>query len=402
MLEVLEALCQQPIASRSELVEVTGLSPATISRTVAHLRREGLVTERDVAGQGVGRPPRVVQLRSRAAHVLGIDAGGSRVRVVLSDLEGRVQARVTRNVRAARRPGAVIDTIGGMARELGKQVGGRVIAAAAGVSGIVDAVQGTVLLSPDLPALNGTPTVQMLEEALGVPTMIDNDDLLAAMGEAAFGAARGCTEVAFLSLGYGLGAGLIIGGYPVRGARSSAGAIAYLTPGRLEDRASGRAIPRQYLERRSIGPPSGRRPRMAAERVFALAKDGDTVARDVVEEAIDAWGDLVVDVAALLDPQVIVLGGGLARSQEDIVDRLAVRLDKALPFPPRLAASDLGEDAVALGAASLALTLAQRRLAGSYQGHARTGMSRSGPLAEEPMSPLRAARSILAEHGEHR
>lgn len=368
MLEVLEVLCQRSVVSRSQLVEVTGLSPATISRTVALLRRQGLVTEREVVGQGVGRPARVVHLQAEAAHVLGIDAGGSRVRVLLSDLEGNIQRRVTRNVRAARRPEEIVGAIGELAREVGELADGRVIAAAAGVSGIVDAPRGTVLLSPDLPALSGTPTVQMLEEALGVPTVIDNDDLLAAMGEVAFGAARGCTDVAFISLGHGLGAGLIVGGQPVRGARSAAGAIAYLAPGGLEERVSGRAIPRRYLQRRSIRTPSGRKPQMSAERVFALATDGDAVARDVVDEAITAWGDLVVDVAALLDPQIIIVGGGLARSQSDVLDRLDGRLNEALPFPPRLVASDLGEDAVARGAVSLALALAQRKLAGKSVG----------------------------------
>lgn len=395
VLEVLEVLCQRSVASRSLLAEMTGLSPATISRTIALLRKDGLVIEREVVGQGVGRPARVVHLRAQAAHVLGIDAGGSRVRVLLSDLEGKVHRRVTRSVRAARRPEDVVDAIVELAGEVRDQAGGRVIAAAAGVSGIVDAPKGTVLLSPDLPTLSGTPTEHMLEQALGVPTVIDNDDLLAAMGEVAFGAAQGCTDVAFISMGHGLGAGLIVGGQPVRGARSSAGAIAYLAPGRLEDRASGRAIPRRYLQRRSIRTSSGRQPQMSAERVFALAKDGDAIARDVVEEAITAWGDLVVDVAALLDPQIIVVGGGLARSQSDVLDRLDVRLNDALPFPPRLVASDLGEDAVARGAVSLALTLARRRLAGQPSG---LGLDRNtgGLVTRGPMVRDAIARSDLS------
>jgi predicted NBD/HSP70 family sugar kinase len=201
----------------------------------------------------------------------------------------------------------------------------------------------------------------MLAESLDMPVAIDNDDLLAAAGEAAFGAARGCTEVVFLSLGLGLGAGLLVGGRPVRGVRSAAGAIAYLAPGMLQDRASGRAIPRRYNERR--GERAGT-PRRTAKRVIELASTGDDDARAVVADAIEALGSLAVNVGALLDPEVIVLGGGLARGIPGLVEALAGRLRDALPFPPRVALSELGEDAVARGAGTLALTLGQRQLAG--------------------------------------
>jgi predicted NBD/HSP70 family sugar kinase len=367
-LDVLEALCRTPESSRASLAETTGLSPATISRAVAHLRREGLVEERDVAGGGVGRPPRVVRLRPDAAHVVGIDAGGSRVRVVLTDLEGHVLARATGAVASTKRIDAFARSIARLVGEVSQRADAHVVAGGAGISGIVDAAAGRVLLSPDLPALAGREVAARLSVALGVPVSIDNDDLLAAAGEAASGAARGCTEVAYLSLGHGVGAGLVVGGRPVHGARSSAGAIAYLAPDRLEERASGRAIPFRYLERRGAKVPG-----LRAERVFELASAGDVDARAVVEDAVLALGDLVVDVAALLDPEVIVLGGGVVRGQPALRDRLAERLVEALPFPPRLVVSELGEDAVARGAASLALTLAQRRLSGGSAEPGRLG-----------------------------
>jgi predicted NBD/HSP70 family sugar kinase len=360
-LDVLAVLCRMPVASRADLVSMTGLSPATISRAVAHLRREGLVRERTVPGRGVGRPPTVVQLEPEAASVLGIDAGGSRIRVLLTDLEGRVQARATRVLRATKRVDTVVRTIADVVRSVTDRAPGRVVAGAAGISGIVEHDAGQVLLSPDLPGLNGKPVAALLSDQLGIPVTVDNDDLLAAVGEAAFGAAQGCADVVFLSLGHGLGAGLIVDGHPVRGARSSAGAIAYLAPGRLEDRASGRAIPSRFLERRAVreSAPTA----VTAERVFELAHGGDRDATAVVDEAVDALGDAVIDVAALLDPDIVVLGGGLV-AEVGLVERLQRRVSSALPFPPRLVSSVLGEDAVARGAASVALAHAQRALAG--------------------------------------
>jgi len=361
--DVLETLCREPTASRAQLTARTGLSPASISRAVAELRDAGLVVERPLSRAGVGRPPRVVQLRSNAAHIVGIDAGGSRLRVVLADLEGNLVARATATVRSTARAGQLIGSMQRRVRSLIDGARVRVVAAAAGVSGIVDAERGTVLLSPDLPGLNGKPVAAMLSDALAMPVAIDNDDLLAAVGETAFGAASGCSEVAFLSIGYGLGAGLLVGGRPVRGARSSAGAIAYFGSRQLGDRASGRGIARRYRDLRGMRDAA----RLTAERVFELAAQGDADARSVVEEAIEALGDAVSDVAALLDPQIVVLGGGLVRGQPAIVELLSRRL-RVLPFPPRLVASELGEDAVARGAGRLALGLAQHRLAGTDRG----------------------------------
>jgi len=346
------------------------LSAASISRAMSQLRRAGLVEERSEPASRVGRPPRVVRFQPEAAHVVGIDAGGASLRVVIVDLVGRPVGRHSVTLRGATQGSAIVRRIAEVVHALVERTGAKPVAAAAGVSGIVDAARGTVLLSPDLPGLNGRDVAGMLGDHLGVPVAVDNDDLLAAAGEVAFGAAEGCTEVVFLSLGVGLGAGLLVGGRPVRGVRSSAGAVAYLTPGRVEDRASGRAIPRRYNERR--GERAGA-PRRTAKQVIGYATDGDPDARAVIDDAIDAIGDLAIDVGALLDPEVIVLGGGLASGIPALAEAVAERLRAALPFPPRVVLSRLGEDAVARGAGSLALTLGQRQLAGIAAGPGRLG-----------------------------
>jgi len=363
---ILEELRQRISASRTELGELTGLSAATISRAISKLRREGLIDERPGDATGPGRPARIVELRTDVAHVLGIDAGSSRIRAVVTDLDGSIRASATSVVRGTDEGVSVIEAIAHTAKQALDQVGRRsVLAAAAGVSGIVDRSEGRVLLSPDLPGLEGEALAGRLEDLLGLPTAIDNDDLLAAVGEAAFGAAEGCSDVVFLSLGYGLGAGLIVGGRPVRGSSSAAGAVAYLAPGRLETRASGRVIPTRYLDRVARRSPDGLRPptKIDAEEVLRRAGQGDAVAEAVVRDVLDALGDLVVNVAALLDPEVIVIGGGLTRGSRDFVEPLEDRLRNAVPYPPRLLRSALGDDAVARGAAVLALSIAKHRLA---------------------------------------
>ncbi|MEI8332974.1 MAG: ROK family transcriptional regulator [Chloroflexota bacterium] len=381
---ILEMLRGGSPASRAELAERSGLSPATVSRAVDRLRADGFVREVAIAPAGLGRPPRLVELRPEAAYVVGVDAGGSMLRAVLADLDGTVCGRAARPASDPDDLGAILRDLAQVVRDVEVAAEGRpILAASAGISGIVDHAAGSVLLSPDLPGLDGAPIAALLGDVLGVPVIVDNDDLLAAIGEAAVGAARGCTDVAFLSLGYGLGAGLIVDGRPVRGASSAAGAIAYLAPGRLEERASGRPIPDRYrealraAERRSPGADRPRArsgevaadaayaPHLDARGVFELAAGGDPIAMAIVADVADALGELVVNVAALLDPEVVVLGGGLVANGAILVDPLARRLAEALPFPPRLVGSALEGAAVVHGGVSVALAAAKQRLAGA-------------------------------------
>jgi predicted NBD/HSP70 family sugar kinase len=369
---ILEILAHRPRADRAELVDATGFSPATVGRAVSRLRRDGILREWAGTAVGVGRPPRFVELDGRSAFVIGIDAGGHTLRAALGDFHGTIRGRTARPIRDPTDRGALLDDLVALVDELVDGLERSALrAVVVGVSGIVDHAGDRVLLSPDLPGLDGGPVAAVLQERLDVIAAIDNDDLLAAVGEAAAGAAIGCRDVAFLSLGYGLGAGLILGGRPIRGASHAAGAIAYLAPGRLEDRASGRAIPARYraaLVEPGVAQAPGVQPTVGDARVvFELAAAGDPIAGRVVTEVVTDLGDLAVDVAALLNPEVIVVGGGLADAGPALFGPLEQRLRAALPYPPRLVPSALGDAAVLQGAVSLALALARRGLAGRDQ-----------------------------------
>jgi predicted NBD/HSP70 family sugar kinase len=362
---VLEILAGRDGASRALLAELTGLSAATVGRSVDRLARMGILRERPLGPAGVGRPPRLVSLEPQAACVVSVDAGGRTLRAALADMSGSIRVRAARPVRDPVDRDALIDDLVDIVREVAADVSaGTVQAVTAGISGIVDPDGGRVLLAPDLPGLAGTSLGEALSRRLDRPVAIDNDDLLAAIGEATTGAAQGCRDVVFLSLGFGLGAGLIVGGQPVRGASHAAGAIAYLAPGRLEAIASGRGIAARYREAARRLPPDTGHIAGDARDVFSLAARGDLVAAEVVDDALAALGDLVVAVAALLDPEVIVLGGGLTDAGQALFGPLGHRLATGVPYPPRLAASVLGDGAVLQGAVSVALVLARRRLAG--------------------------------------
>lgn len=380
-LAILDLLRTRGPLERSRLAMLTGLSPSTVARALRRLRRNGLVWEHPGPAGVRGRPPLIVSLRPDAGRVVGIDAGASMLRAVAADLDGRIELRAARPARDPRDADALVADLIALIGDVSADLDRPTLAVAAGVSGIVDARTGQVLVAPDLPGLAGRILTDELEARLGVAVAVDNDDLLAAIGEATEGAARGSRNVAFLSFGYGLGAGLIMDGRPIRGASSAAGALAFLAGGRLETRASGRWIPERYAEAAASDQASGpddHRPAAIADarRVFELGADGDPIAREVVAEAIEAIAEAALDVAALLDPEVVILGGGIASVPEVFV-RVDTLLRSTLPFPPRLVPSALEGAAVLHGSVALALDLARKTL-GSAAG--RGPRSRHRPL----------------------
>ncbi len=368
---LLDLLHERSGLSRAELAAESGLSPATVSRALTPLVRAGMVREIPVATEGPGRPARIVELRPEGALVVGIDAGGSMLRGVLADLGGTVHRKVARPARDPRDPDALIADLAGLFEAAVEGVDrDRVLAVAAGVSGIVDHAAGRVRMSPDLPGFDGVEVGARLAAALGVPVEVDNDDLLAAVGEAAVGAARGASDVVFLSLGYGLGAGILVDGRPLRGAGHAAGAIGALGSYRMDERASGRAIPGRYLAAlartgRAVDAGgampaatpgiAGVAPGLDARAVFELADAGDPVAGFVVADVTAAIATMASDVAAIADPEVVVLGGGLAANRPRLADDVARHLAASVPFPPRVVDSALEGAAVVHGAVALAL-----------------------------------------------
>ena len=236
---ILEALARRSRASRSELVQATGLSGATVGRTVDRLRREGVVREHPLEAVGVGRPPRVVELDGERACVVGIDAGGWMLRAPsrTSGARSGPGSRVRSGTRPTRAPWSTISSTSsstsgrrsGRERSWPRRPGSR-------ASSTTDPVGCSY--RPICRASTGS--TSRLPSRSGSASRSRSTTTTSSRRSAkrAVGAAIGCRDVVFLSLGFGLGAGIIVDGRPVRGVAHAAGAIAYLAPGRLEDRAS--------------------------------------------------------------------------------------------------------------------------------------------------------------------
>ncbi|MCY3561988.1 MAG: ROK family transcriptional regulator [bacterium] len=365
--------------SRADVARATGLSKPTVSTLVGELEGAGLVRMAD-AGRpsgGIGRPAALYELVPDSSLVVAADIGATKIIVGVADLLGRPVAEemLPTPPDASAAADAVVET----AQRLLEGIAGgssRLRAACVGVPGVYRSADDSVEMALNLPGFEGFAIRAHLTDRLGVPTQVDNDVNLAAVGEAGAGADRG--DFAAVSIGTGIGTGLIIGGELYRGGTGAAGELGSLIlPGlhgsaggdptaaghrsalvgraTLEDVASAPAIRRIFGG--AVG--NGRCSALAAGAevadIFAAAAAGDEAAGYTLAQAASAMAYAVTHLCLINDPALIVFGGGVGTNPV-FVDAVAGELDGLLARPPELAASELGRRATFLGAVSLAVS----------------------------------------------
>ena len=362
---VLEAIRASAPISRAEISRRVGISKPTVSLALRSLLHAGLVQEAEGRSDGPSYGATFFEPVPDAAFVLGIDLGTRFVRAAVCDLRGEIRAR--RDVELSDPSAEVaLETIAELAQALTNDDG---FAAAldgvvVGVPGAVDARTGEISLAENIANLEGAIFGNALDERLAAPLRIDNDINLAALGEHWRGVARGVDDFAFLSIGTGLGAGLVLRGELHRGNRGTAGELDYIRSGLIEeiDPCAGAvtALARELTERASghtlLEPPYDTR------SIFAAARTGDAVGRQVVLEEARRIALHITPLAAVTDVQLVVLGGGIGANGDLLLDEIRPLLDEWLPNPPRLETSSLGEAAVLTGALAVGLRAARENV----------------------------------------
>jgi predicted NBD/HSP70 family sugar kinase len=366
---VIDALREHGMISRAEIARRTGLSRSTVSSLVSELQSDGLVVEREEPGaahgeQG-GRPPILLAFDASAGAALGIDFGHSHVRVAVSDLSSNILAERAAPMdidhEAHEGLDVALELIGEALDEAGVERS-RVIGAGLGLPGPVDQTDGVIGSSAILPGWVGVAAGEEMRRRLDMPVSVDNDANLGALAELSHGAGRGATDLVYLKVSSGIGAGLILGGRLHRGAGGVAGELGHMlvapegavcrcgNRGCLETAASTGAL--LDMLRRSHG-------ELTVAEMLRLAGDGDLGCRRVIADAGRVIGSAVAVVLNLLNPQRLVVGGDLAEAGDLLLDgvRSSVRL-AALPAAADAAAvvaGVLGERAQVLGALALAV-----------------------------------------------
>jgi predicted NBD/HSP70 family sugar kinase len=349
---VLDAIREAAPISRAEISRRSGISKPTVSLALRSLLDAGLVREAERGPDGPGYGAVYFEPVAEAALVLGLDLGARFVRGALCDLGGTIRTRQDVELAVADVEGATeaIARLRDSLLEAAALDPELVDSVVVGVPGVV-AGDGTVQLAENVARLEGRRFGDELQAALGLPVTIENDINLAALGEQWHGVARGVDDFAFLSIGTGMGAGLVLGGELHRGRNGAAGEVDFTLAG-LAQPLDPSAPQIAELARDVVGLSADPR------AVFGAARNGDAGARSVVDEVARRIALHVAAIAGVADVELVVLGGGIGANGDLLLGPIALLLAEWLPFPPRVEVSTLGEAAVLTGALAVGLQAA--------------------------------------------
>jgi predicted NBD/HSP70 family sugar kinase len=362
-LRVLDAVREQGALTQVEIAGVTGLSAATVSNLVKELDAAGAVT----LSPSIRNGRRAVQVSVAASHglVAAVVFGDRDVRVALGTGGAEVLSQKRMPLPADHAADEGMTRGARLLHELVVHSGhglGEVRAVGVGLPAPIDTVSGQVGSEGILPGWRGVPVASAMAEALGTKVLLDNTANLAALGEFKFGALQGVTNGIFIKASYGVGAGLILGGELFRGSAGTAGEIGHVTID--EDgpvcRCGNRGCLDTFVGAQAVlGALRGSHGALTLRDVISRALEGDPGCRRVLEDAGRHIGVAVAGVVNLLNPEVVAIGGQVARVGDLVLDPMREAIERcAIPSAAasldlRLGALDT-EDADVLGALALA------------------------------------------------
>lgn len=376
---ILSLLREQGPLSRSDIAKQLNLSPSTITRIVSQLIDEGLLCEEEETvetAHNIGRRPTLLHFNFSAHLVIGIDVGGARTTGAVADLQGALLHRQTVPSRPDGDPSRSLLALLDMAEELADAAPvprDKIRGIGVGVPSIVLDHDGTVVWAPALGWRN-EPLKRLMEERLGVPTFVENDVNLATLGESQFGIGHGVRDLVCIFAGTGIGGGLVLNGKLYRGQEGAAGEVGYMVPGPdllehsydnsfgcLEGLAGGPGVVRRTVEairkgaHAHLGTATTDLDTLTAKQVFQAAREGDALAQEIVTETVNYLAQAVANVACVLNPKMVILGGAMTRSDDLLLEPIRERVRRVVPFPPQIELTQLGDDAVLYGAIALAI-----------------------------------------------
>ncbi|MCC3775127.1 ROK family transcriptional regulator [Streptomyces sp. UNOB3_S3] len=351
--------------TQAEIARTTGLSAATVSNIVRELKDGGTVEVTPTSSGG--RRARSVSLSGDAGIVVGVDFGHTHLRVAVGNLAHRVLAEDAEplDVDASAEQG--LQRAEAMVRTLITKAGidpRKIVGVGLGVPGPIDVESGVLGSTAILPGWAGTNPRDDLAARLGVPVHVDNDANLGALGELVWGAGRGATDLAYIKVASGVGAGLVINGKIYRGPGGTAGEIGHIT---LDEsgpvcRCGNRGCLETFTAARYILPllHSAHGTDLTVPRVVELAREGDPGCRRVISDVGRYIGSGVANLCNLLNPSRVVLGGDLADSGELVLAPIRESVSRyAIPSAARrleVVPGALGGRSEVLGALALVLS----------------------------------------------
>jgi predicted NBD/HSP70 family sugar kinase len=364
---ILELIQEHGPISRTEVAGRLGLSLTTVTRIVSLLIDHGLIYVHSSADSSGGRRPILLDFNYRASLIIGVYIQRNMVGA-LADLNGTILHRASAPSQQGEAGIQVLVGLIGELRRKADALGLPVRGVGVGAPSIVTQPDGFITWAPVL-AWRDVPLRRRLEEALGLPVVVQNEINLLALGENWRGAGRGIDNLACISLGAGVGAGLVVNGQVYNGAHYAAGEIGYLVPGErflgrtydtfgcLESEAGSQGIVRRALAHLAAGEPSALQgqPALTVDAVLGAARAGDPLAQTVVRETVDYLALAIANLACIVDPERIIITGELAEFGDLFLEPIRARIAGLVPATPDIVLSDLRMDATVLGAVAIVM-----------------------------------------------
>ncbi|WP_067727644.1 ROK family transcriptional regulator [Oceanobacillus damuensis] len=369
--KVLQYIQNKQGHSRSDIAKALKISKPTVSNIVDELLEEGWIREKESekASSSGGRKPFRISFNENASYIVGIDIGGTSVEIAVLNLSGTIINKIafdTQKHISENFVHTIADHVNNLLRECGFEIE-HVLGVGIGVPGITDVENGIVV---DAPTLNWkhTPLKSQLESLLKCPVYIDNDVNVAALGEWWKGAGETNNNILMITLGTGIGCGLIINGDLYRGASYAAGEIGYMVTdkdaahkkydqtfagyGFLDNHVGGPSITKRMLH--YLGEKNNDSENWSAERIFQMAIAGDEIALKVINEFLSHLSYALINVISIINPQQVVLGGGISKSMDSFLPYLSATMKKHLPIQTEVSITTV-EDVSLVGAGYLLL-----------------------------------------------
>ncbi len=301
--------------------------------------------------------------------VFAVDLGGTNLRMAAVSAGGNILSRVKMRTPADDGSDAIVEAIIGAAGELSDAISGHPRAISLAVPAIVNHTDGMIVQAPNLPSLDQFDLAYAVQSNTGIPVCIENDANAAAIGENWLGASKRSQHSIMITLGTGVGGGIIIDGKIVRGADGTAGEVGHInvehegvecgcgSRGCLEQYTSAKAILRMAAEAGLTGMSRGESGGAESSDIFDLAKSGNQVAIDIFRKQGFYLGLAIAGLVNCLNPEVIVIGGGAAAAWDcfapSLQDELKIRAYAEAVARVNIVRAELGDDSGVLGSAKL-------------------------------------------------
>lgn len=355
---------------RAEIARLTGLSPATVTGITAELIQDNLVFEKESGDSSGGRPPIMLAINPNGGCVVGIKVMEDHALGALTDLEASLLGKQSYPLTDTS-PEGISRSLSELVAELLKMSENPVpnlMGVGVGLAGIVEAGQGLVRQSPFF-GWNDVPLREMIQSRVNVPVYVDNDVNTLAFAEKWFGAGRGVDNFLVVTVGRGIGLGIVSNGQFNHGARGGAGEIGHtvIQPGGelcacgkrgcLEMYASEPALLRQAAKAFEQGQLSSLP--NTPEELIALAASGEKAAQEIFARAGELLGQSIANLVNIFNPQRVLINGEGVRAGNWLFDPMRFAIDEhtmpGLRQDVSILVEPLGDDAWARGAASLVL-----------------------------------------------